>query len=281
MTINYEAEYNNRARVPEHEEIFARWASDADAYRAQANCDLDLAYGDAERQKVDVFHPNGTASQDAPLIMFIHGGYWRSLDRTVFSHLAKGLNAHGFSVALPSYTLAPDASVQQIIDEMVACTRFLHNRHGKKIVASGHSAGGHLAACLLATDWPKLDPGLPADLVSSALAVSGVFDLRPLIHTTNNDALKLDEAMAARVSPILWEVPKARTMHLHILVGGAESHEFIRQSKDMAERWAAQGAKTAYHETPSANHFTVIDALADAGSPLTQDLSLLANHVAG
>ena len=207
MTIDYEAEYNNRARVSEHEEIFARWAANAEAYRATARCELDLPYGPRPRNRVDLFHPE-TGTTDAPLILFIHGGYWRSLDRKSFSHLAAGANARGFSVAVPSYTLCPEATVAEIIDEMRLLTGFLAKRGHAAILASGHSAGGHLAACLLATDWPAIDPALPAALVPGALAISGVFDLRPLLETSNNDALRLDAAAAASVSPILWDVPR-------------------------------------------------------------------------
>ena len=149
--IDLEAEYNNRARVPDHEQVIAGWMSDAAGYREAAACDLDIAYGDHERQKFDFFPANGR--DDAPLVVFIHGGYWQALDRAAFSHMASGVAAHGLDMAIPSYRLAPDFSVHDIIDDMRALCLALWNSHGRKLVVAGHSAGGHLAAAMFATDW--------------------------------------------------------------------------------------------------------------------------------
>lgn len=277
MAIDYEAEYNNRARVPDHPAIFARWARDAEAFRAETDGERDVAYGEAPRQKIDLFAPAET-SDDAPLILFIHGGYWQSLDKSAFSHLARGALAHGFPVAMPSYTLCPEATIGDIIGEMRQCAAFLYRKTGRTILASGHSAGGHLSATLLATDWTDVDDNLPIDLVPAALAISGVFDLRPLIGTSMNEALKLDDNKAACFSPVLWQPPE--DMILHLSVGSAESHEFIRQSKDMAAEWGAKGVHTSYHETEFANHFTVIDDLATKDSALTLELVSLARRIA-
>lgn len=276
MAIDYEAEYNNRARVPEHPSIFEAWMRDAEAFRAKARGEIDLAYGDGPRQKLDLFTPPD-CPDGAPLVLFIHGGYWQSLDKSAFSHLAQGVLAQGLPAALPSYTLCPEATVGDIIAEMRQCAAFLYRKTGRRIIATGHSAGGHLSAALLATIWAEIGDDLPSDLVPAALAISGVFDLRPLIHTSINDALKLDNGDAARVSPFLWHPPVDGILHL--AVGGAESHEFIRQSKDMAAEWGSKGVHTSYHETEFANHFTVIDDLAETDSALTLEISALARRI--
>src|SRR5262247_2497604 len=167
MPIDYEVEYNNRARVPEHPEIFARWVREAAAYRermkADENAEIGLAYGPTARQTVDLFFPDTTGH--TPLAMFIHGGYWRSFEASAFSHMAAGLNARGIAVAVAGYDLVPQVTIAQIIDEIRTACLFLWRRFGQRLMIYGHSAGGHLAACMVATDWKKLDPKAPADLV--------------------------------------------------------------------------------------------------------------------
>ena len=179
--IDYEVEYNNRARVPEHAEIFARWNADAAAYRermkADENAELGLAYGTSPRQTVDLFFPEATGH--TPLALFIHGGYWRSLDASTFSHMAAGLNSRGIAVAVAGYDLCPQVTIGQIINQMRTACLFLWRRFGQRLMVYGHSAGGHLAACMVATDWKKLDPKAPADLVPAGYSISGLFDLAP------------------------------------------------------------------------------------------------------
>ncbi|WP_048860786.1 alpha/beta hydrolase, partial [Acidisphaera rubrifaciens] len=152
--IDYEAEYNNRAKVPEHPAIIAQWAADSAAFRAaQPGAALDLAYGPSARQRLDLFRPAGSTGTGAPLAMFIHGGYWQGLDKSFASHLARGLVARGVAVAVPSYDLCPDVTLDAIVAQMRAAVAWLVARHGAPVFAMGHSAGGHLAAMLLATDW--------------------------------------------------------------------------------------------------------------------------------
>jgi arylformamidase len=270
--LDFEAEYNNRARVPEYPEIMAGWERDAATYRAAraGRTTLGIAYGPHERQKIDLFHPD---EPDAarPLVLFIHGGYWRSLDRSLFSHLAAGANAHGFPVALPGYRLCPEVTLPDIIDDVRAACLFLWQEHGRRMVAAGHSAGGHLAAAMVATDWERL--GAPADLVRRGLAISGVFELAPLLSTSINQSLHLDAAVADAVSPAYWPVPEGSS--LEAWVGADESSEFLRQSRFVAERWAAAGAATRYVVLPGLNHFTAPDPLADPGSDMTQALRRL------
>ncbi|MBN8963781.1 MAG: alpha/beta hydrolase, partial [Rhizobiales bacterium] len=234
MTIDYEAEYNNSTRVPEHPEIFARWVRDGVAYRAETEkegrAEIGLRYGPGARQTIDLFKPHG---DDGPLAMFIHGGYWRSFDPSSFSQMARGMNGRGITVAVPGYDLCPHVSIAEIIAQMQAAGLFLWRRFKRRIMVSGHSAGGHLAACMIATNWKGLDADAPADLVPTAYAISGLFDLAPLVHVSRNADFKLDDAEARRVSPLFWLAPRDRV--LDAVVGGQESSEFLRQSRIIAD----------------------------------------------
>ena len=270
--IDYESEYNNRARVPEHPGIIAGWKEAAAAYRAShADADLGVAYGASARQTIDIFWPGST--RDAPLALFVHGGYWQAFDPTFFSHLAKAANKNGIAFALCGYDLCPQVRLGEIIEQVRASALFLWKRYGRRIVASGHSAGGHLTACLLATEWKKYDAAAPEDLVPSGLSISGLFDLVPLVPTSVNNALALDEAEAGRNSPLYWPLSGSRV--LDAWVGGAESSEYLRQSRTVAEEWKKRGAETAYREVAGANHFTVLDPLSDPESQISQRLRAL------
>ena len=261
--IDYEKEYDNRGRVPEHPEIFARWASEAAAYRAAApDAEFGIPYGPSPRQIIDYF-PAKDDDKDTPLAMFIHGGWWRSLEPAMFSQKAAGPNARGVTVAVAGYDLCPQVSIATIIEQMRAACLFLWRKHRKRIFVFGHSAGGHLAACMLAQDWKAFASDAPADLVPAAYAISGVFDLSPLVHVSQNQDLRLDEPEARRVSPLHWKVPAARC--LDAVVGALESSEFLRQSKEITEGWRARGVETRYEEIAGANHFTIVDPLSDPG----------------
>jgi arylformamidase len=266
--IDYEAEYNNRARVPEHPALIAGWARDAKAWREQQAFHT-ISYGPGARHTIDVFASRG----EGDLVVFIHGGYWQALDGSFFSHLAAGLNAHGVSVAIPSYDLCPQVSVDDIIRQMRNAARELA-RLGPRLVISGHSAGGHLAACLMATDWRSLDPALPDDLVKAAYTISGLFDLGPLVKTSVNNALGLDAAAAKQASPLFWPMPSRGS--LDAVVGGNESAEYFRQSRMIVDAWGRGGLETRFAELPGANHFTAIAPLADPNSPMTRRLLELA-----
>ena len=193
----------------------------------------------------------------------------RRSTRSFFSHLAGGLNAHGIDVAIPSYDLCPDVTVGEIIRQMRLASRELA-RLGRPLVISGHSAGGHLAACLLATDWPAFDASLPPDLVIAAYSISGLFDLGPLIKTSVNNAMRLDETTARAASPLFW--PPPRHGSLDAVVGENESAEYFRQSQSIVEVWGATGLPTRFGTVPGTNHFTAIAPLADPDSPMVSRL---------
>jgi arylformamidase len=278
MPIDYEAEYNNRARVPEHPEIFARWAREAEDYRAEAmkerRAELGLSYGSSLRQFIDLFSARRAVT--APLALFIHGGYWRSLDPSLFSHMARGLNAHDVTVAVVGYDLCPEVTIAEIIEQIRHACLFLWLRTGQRMMIYGHSAGGHLAATMLATEWQARYPKAPPDLVPAAYSISGLFDLSTLVSIPMAQDLRLDESEARSVSPLFWPAPKGRPFDA--VVGALESSEFLRQSRTIADSWGKAGAQTRYEAIPGTNHFTVIDALADPHSAMVGRLAELARR---
>jgi arylformamidase len=268
MNMDLAAEYNNRARVPEHPAIIARWHAEAKAFREKASGELDIAYGALARNRFDLFPAGG----QGPIVVFIHGGYWLNFDKSVFSHIARGPNAHGLDVAIPSYTLCPDVTIPEIIDEMRQFCLFLWQSYGRRIVVSGHSAGGHLAAAMAATDWPLY--GARADLVQACLSVSGLFDLRPLIATPMNETLQLTPAEAIAASPLLWPMPNR--LPCDSWVGADESFEFLRQARSLAAAWAGLGMACQYSAVAGENHFSMGDLLSRPDHPMTLRLARLA-----
>jgi arylformamidase len=244
-----ESEYNNRAKVPEHGAIIAGWQRDAALFRAaHRHADIALNYGASDRQVMDIFWPG--ANRDAPLAMFIHGGYWQALDKDFFSHLAGGFNAHGIALAVPSYDLCPAVSLEVLTEQLREAAGFLIDRHGRNVYATGHSAGGHLTAMLLATDFAAR--GIRGE-VHGGCAISGLFDLEPLVETSINGGLMLDPARAHALSPLHLPAPAGR---LRAFVGALEGEEYTRQSRLMALAWRGM-----WGFIPGANHFTAIAPL--------------------
>ena len=272
MSSDYETQYNNRARVPEHPQIMAGWAADAAAYREQAFCELGVSYGASDRQRYDLFKPQEVRGN--AIVIFIHGGYWQALDRSSFSHMARGLNARGLPVAVVGYDLCPQVELGHIVWEMQQAAAALWRRFNLPVVATGHSAGGHLAACLLATNWDNVDPDLPDVLVPAAYGISGLYNLKPLTETSINDALKLSFEAAERESPFFWPAPSRRVMDA--VVGGGESEEYLKQSRRIVDVWGLEGVQTRYEEIEGANHFTVIAPLAEPESAMTARVAALA-----
>jgi arylformamidase len=261
--IDHEAEYNNRIRIAAFGDIVARWATESAAHRGRAPAALDQPYGPGDRQRYDLFH---AGAPTAPLVVFIHGGYWQLGSRQDSAFVARALTAAGIDVAIPSYSLCPAVAIRDIIEEMRRCLVALWAATGKRPVVAGHSAGGHLTAALLATDWGAV-PGVPPDLVRTGLAISGVFELAPLIPTTMNARLRLDPEAAAAASPLRWPPPPpGRT--LVAAVGEHETPEFHRQSRAIVERWARAGVATEYLCVAGVHHFTIVDELARPGNAL-------------
>jgi arylformamidase len=263
-----EREYNLRALVPEYPVIFSRWAAQGEATRRLHACLLDLAYGDEPAERLDIFPAR---EEPSPLLIFIHGGYWRSMDKSDFSWIAPNFVQHGVTVALINYGLAPDTPMEDIVRQTLAAIAWLYRKAERygidrgRISLCGHSAGAHLAALSMAALWNVYAQDLPADLVKGALAISGVYDLEPLLHAPFlNVDLKLDRDRAARLSPLHYPArPGAR---LITAVGGAETIEFARQNALIGQQWRSNRVRDV--PMPGCNHYEVIDALPDPASPL-------------
>jgi arylformamidase len=263
-----EGQYNNRALVPDHAQYFARWAESSARARASLQSRLDVRYAEKAGETLDFFpakRGNGTC------MMFIHGGYWRSLDKKDFSFLAPAWVDAGVSVAVVNYDLCPKVTIEEIVREMLRASRWLWLHAADlgvsrdRLYVSGHSAGGHLVAMLLAALFPTFDPRLPKDLWKGGLAISGVYDLTPLpeVDFLQGD-LRLDAHSARRVSPVF--LPAATTAPIMTSVGGDESDEFRRQNALVGQRWRSAFAGDI--SMPGKNHFSVVDGLADPASPL-------------
>jgi arylformamidase len=265
-----EREYNARAAIPEHPQIFARWAETGALTRRRCACMIDLPYGESSGERLDYFP---TRRDDAPLFIFIHGGYWRSLDKFDFSWVAPPFVQHGIAVALLNYGLAPATTVEDIVRQQLKAIAWIYRNSDKlrvdpeRIVIAGHSAGAHLTAMMMAARWPAYGSDLPADLVKGALVISGLFDLEPLIDASFvNVDLDLDVSRAQRLSPA--RMPPATAAPLVTAVGVQESNEFKRQTRLLAHAW--KDNLRAALTLPGTNHLTVCDAVADPDSPLHQ-----------
>lgn len=260
--------YETLSRIPDHEAIFAGWARDAAAFRAESPPRV-FAYGPGERERIDLFEPAGARGAT---VAFFHGGWWQRFDPSWFSHLARGLAARGFRVALPGYDLCPAVPLSKIVDQARQACRALDEHVAGPIVAAGHSAGGHLAACLLATEWEALGPKTPR--VTAAYAISGLFDLQPLVETPINQGLRLDAAEARRLSPLFWSPPSGRT--LDAVVGGEEAQGFFAQARAVEAVWGGAGAEVRVEAIDGAHHLSVVAPLSDPDSAMVARLAELA-----
>ena len=275
-TIEYTAEfvergYNNRAAVPDHPRWLAHFPEASAKARAALAPKLDLRFGPGPKEKLDLFLP---AARAKGTFLFLHGGYWRMLDKSDFSFVASPFVARGYAVAVANYDLCPDVSIAAIVDEAGHAVSWLaregaaHGANPDRIVVGGHSAGGHLAAMLFMTDWAAL--GLARDPIAGAVSLSGVHDLVPLVLYSFNTDLKLDAAEAARMSPVNL-TPRTHAP-LVIAVGADETSEFLRQSRILWDRWPANRppGMNAPLFIPERNHFSVVADYADPESELTR-----------
>ena len=266
--------YSNGAYIADGDRYPAGWAAAAQAFRAEimaaGRARLDLAYGAEPRQRLDLFLP---PMPPKGLAVIVHGGYWLAFDKSSWSHLGRGPLAAGWAVALPSYTLAPEASVASITREVAQAISHSADMIEGPIRLTGHSAGGHLVTRMVCCGAP-LGRGVQ-DRIDHVVSISGVHDLRPLLRTAMGAKLFRGAQEAAAESPALLEpMPGARVT---CWVGADERPEFLRQSGLLANIWHGLGAETATVQQPGRHHFNVIDGLAEAGSPLTQTL-LSATH---
>ena len=266
---------NLRARTPEHVEYFARWAEDSRRVRAQTDCRLDLPYGAKPMQTLDFF-PAGQS--DAPLVAFVHGGYWQSLDKGDYSYLAPAFQEAGIAYASINYTLAPEARIPQMVAEVEGALAWLYenaaelgfDREG--IVVAGHSAGGHLAAMAAVCDWSRHD--LPRDMLRGACAVSGLYQLEPIRLSYQQEVLQLDNAAVASCSPQAL-IPEAGPAMI-LAVGEEEPEEFLAQQDEFLAGWEARGNHAMVVPLPGRHHFSAVDALGEKDHALHRSLCYLA-----
>ncbi len=268
-----EHQYNARAAVPGHAEIFDRWREESRLFRRHSECLLDLAYGEHPRERLDLFLSGG-----GRLHVFLHGGYWQAMDKSYFSFLARELTASGMDVAIVNYPLCPESTVPGILDSVRSACSYLWRsafrvqRGWSAIQLSGHSAGGQLVSMLLSTNWPKWDPLVSDVLVSSGVSISGIYDLEPLRYTSINEKLHLDEPTARSQSPIHQRPATSAPMLL--ITGGEERPAFQEQMKRFHQYRHDLGLPTKSITLADRNHFTVIDELGREGFLLVQVLAI-------
>lgn len=260
-----DAAYNNRAAEPGLEAIKADWDRRSQTIYARAKVDRDLAYGKAPRQRLDFFH---ATSKGRPTVAWIHGGYWQTNEKEPNAFIAEGMLAHDLNVALLEYTLAPAATMSQIVAEIRKSIAWLVERlqpefgAGRGLVVAGHSAGGHLTA------MSASEPG-----VTAAVPISGLFDLEPIRLSYLNALLKMDMSEAGTNSPMKFPFPK---VPLTVAVGGAELPELIRQSEDFHSALEATGRRVGMMILPKATHFTILEEVARPSGALANELARLA-----
>lgn len=265
---DWTAAYDIEPHIAGAEGYYAAWASNGEAYRTafpDGSKILDLPYGPGPRNTLDLFQPQGTAKG---LVVFVHGGYWMECDKGLWSHYARGAVERGYAVCVPGYTLCPDIRIGGIAAEVAAAVELAAGMVAGPIALTGHSAGGHLATRLVSA--PQILTDQTLDRVLSVLSISGLHDLRPLMLSTMNRVLGIDEAETRSESPALLR--PARAIPLTCWVGSAERAEFLRQNELLANVWAGLGCATRTVIAPDRNHFDVIEGLFDPGSDLTQAL---------
>jgi arylformamidase len=264
----FSREYNNRELVPEHPQFMARWADASARARGTMACYLERAYGEQPGETMDIFPAR---KGDGTCLLFIHGGYWRALDKKDFSFLAPAWVDGGVSLAVVNYDLCPRVTMEEIVRQMLRASRWLwlnaeqYGMDQDRLYVAGHSAGGHLTAMLMCALWPTFDRALPKDLWKGGLAISGLYDLRPMLEVDwLNGDLRLDAESALALSPAF--LPPATRAPVMTCVGGGESSEFLRQNALLCSRWRSAFAGDI--PMPGRHHFSVIDGLADPKSAL-------------
>ena len=263
-----DAQYDVEASVEDFSVTVDFFLSNSERVRRKLKPELDIAYGPTAAEHLDLYPAR---APDAPIHLFIHGGYWHSLSSREFSFVAEGLAEAGVAVAVLNYDLCPAVTMTEIVRQNRAAVKWLYENARRlncdpgRISVSGHSAGGHLTAMLMATDWSGAW-GLPPDVVKSGCAISGLFDLAPFEHSWLQPKLKLNAGEIERNSPIL-HIPQSAGP-LIVTLGGNESAEFHRQSQDFLAAWTRAGLEGAYLDLPGLNHFTVLEGYMDRRSPL-------------
>lgn len=264
--IDWNDAFDNTSYTPGAKQLGDVWANAAQQFRASltTTAELDLPYGDDERQRLDLFYPT---EKPAGLVVFVHGGYWQLFDKSYWSQLAAGALARGWTVALPSYPLAPQATLPDISANIATAITLAAARVDGEIRLAGHSAGGHLVSRMMCQKSP-LSSAIQARL-AHVVSISGLHDLRPLLNTDMNNQLKLTPETALAESAAL-QAPI--DCPFTAWVGANERPEFLRQNRLIAEKWGQQATSIGSHYDASKHHFNVIDALTQADSALVNTL---------
>ena len=273
-----DAEYDVERSVPDFMHYARQYVDGSTAARRTLDARLGLRYGPTLDEYVDIFP---ASRRNAPILVFLHGGYWRILSARDFSFVASGPVATGVTVAVVNYALCPAVTLDEIVRQTRSAIVWLwrhareHNADPENIHVCGHSAGGQLTAMAALTEWER-DYGLPRTVVKSGIPISGLFDLEPLRHSFLQDDLRLDDGLVARNSPqfLIRPVP----VPLLVTCGGDESAEFLRQSEDFLEAWTGAGNRGARLAQPGRNHFTAITGFADPDSALCREVFAIMRH---
>ena len=266
MITDWDDAYANGDHIADASSYPGMWAEQSARFRdtllATQRAELDIAYGTGDREKYDLFLPDGTPKG---LVVFVHGGYWKAFDKSSWSHLANGAVAKGWAVCMPSYTLAPDTRLSQITGQIAAAINHAAAHIDGPIHLTGHSAGGHLVSRMVSETSPLLPDTLSR--VKNTVSISGLHDLRPLLNTSMNDVLGLDAQEAVMESAALLR--PALPCSITCWVGADERPEFVRQNDLLANIWTGLGASTRAVHAPDKHHFNVIADLAEPDSDLT------------
>src|SRR6185436_335151 len=264
-------EYNNSGKIPNAADYLARYPAESARAREELPARLDLRYGPRPGETLDIFLPEGRGPW--PVHVFVHGGYWRSLDKEHFSFVARGLQPAGVLVAVVNYALIPTVDMDELVRQVRASVAWLHRNVAalggdpNRIFVSGHSAGGHLAAMLMSTDWSAF-AGLPADVVKAGCGISGLYDLEPIRLSYLNEVLKLTPESARHLSPV--HCPPARSGPLLLAVGGLEGPEYHRQGEELAAVWRTKRLPCQALDMPGHHHFSILAELEDPGTTLSR-----------
>jgi arylformamidase len=267
-------QYNNRLHVPDFANFFSRWEFQSGETAMKLPLVKDIRYGSLDREKLDLFP---SPIPQSKTLVFIHGGYWHMLDKDLFHFIANGFHAFGVTIVLLAYPLAPEYSIDQML---LSCRNALYwlynnvaayNGNPDELFVAGHSAGGHLAAMLMATDWKRTGLTIPADMIKGTCVMSGLFNLIPIFHSYLNTKIKMDLETAHRNSPVTL-VP-SNSCPLIIAVGAAETDEFQNQSIEFSEAWKDKGFPVHLLQLPAENHFSIVDAMVEKGSGLHSAIS--------
>ncbi|MCB1755780.1 MAG: alpha/beta hydrolase [Gammaproteobacteria bacterium] len=259
-----ETQYNNRAAVADHADYFEHWRKTSIAFRQSRRAETDIPYGDHARNRLDIFRPQGEARG---LFLFIHGGYWQAMDKSSFSWLAGPVNRRDETLITINYGLCPAVSMATLVEHVrLALLWVYRNRQtlagpSAKLTLCGHSAGGHLVAELLSTDWQGSAPFIADGFIHKAIPISGLFDLRPMVKTSINQALSLDARSADLFSPLLRQPTIA--CDLELWLGALESQEYHRQSSSLLTAWRDSMPDSRMTSLPGKHHFSVLEAVLD------------------